>query len=354
MSQSTTTRKTLALICAILFVPSLAFALVASNLEKSLFDPSLYKNALMDAQVYQRLPPLIANQIEASAANEGGLPAMLVGALPQDTVLNMVNSALPANALQSLVENGVDQGLAYVNGKSGQAEISLSDLRQQVSANSGGLVDQYFNSLPECTLADALSLAGGLLGGAGELPKCNPPEAVRAVIAGPLQSALQEQLGQMIPGSFSLTETGGGLMSLFSALRWVRTAAQMTPILAIVLFVIMTLLAVRTIRDLLVWWGWPLLSAGLLGLLGGLIVGPAATTIIGAMVIARLPTSLGAGVSLLLRDVVSALASGLAKPILLDAALLTAIGGILLLVLRFGPRDEAENLQTVDQVQSVT
>jgi hypothetical protein len=108
------------------------------------------------------------------------------------------------------------------------------------------------------------------------------------------------------------------------------------------LFAAMTLLAVRTAHELLAWWGWPLLSAGLLGLLAGLIITPAAAGLLNLMVVARLSASLSAGFGLLLKDVAAALAAGLARPILLDAAVVAALGGALLLFLRFGPKDAFE------------
>ena len=112
-------RKTLALICAILFVPSLAFALVTSNLEKSLFSPALYKAALKAAQVYQRLPGLIADQLADSASQQGGISAMFLRALPPDALQNLFVSILPADAVQRLVEQSIDQAFASLNGPRG-------------------------------------------------------------------------------------------------------------------------------------------------------------------------------------------------------------------------------------------
>jgi len=175
----------------------------------------------------------------------------------------------------------------------------------------------------------------------GELPKCNPPDAVRQVVAAPLQDALQQQLAQVLPENLSLTEGGGGLTSLFSVLRWVRVAAELTPLIALVLFALMTLLAIRTPRELLRWWGIPLLVAGLLGFLAGVLIGPAAGGFLNLTVLARLSASVTPGIVLILRQVVSAIASGIARPIILDALLVSVIGGGLLLVARFAPMEVA-------------
>jgi len=334
-----TIRRTLGMICAILFVPTLVFALVTTNLEKSLFDPQLYKDAMKAAQVYERLPGLIATQIETNAASEGGLWGLLVGALPPDTVQNMFISILPPEVLQPLVEKGIDQALAYVNGHSGQTDVPLGGIREQVAASSSGLVDEYFKSLPDCTFMDALSMADGLLGGGGELPKCNPPEAVREVVAAPLQALLRDQLAQIFPESLSMASGGGGLASLFLTLGWVRIAAELTPLLALFFFGAMTLLAIRTSRELLRWWGISLLVAGILAFLAGLLIGPATSGFLNLAVLSRLSASVSPGIAQILAQVASAVASGIARPIILDALLVSVLGGGLLLAARFAPKE---------------
>jgi hypothetical protein len=348
MNSSTRTRKSLALICAIMFVPSLVFALVATNLEKSLFDPRLYKDAIKAAHVYEQLPGLIGAQIEANAANNSELAGLFVGALPPGTMQNMFVSILPPELLQSMVEGAIDQALAYVNGQSGQAEVGLGSLNEQLASNSDGLVDQYFSTLPDCTLFDALSFAGGLVGGGdssagstGTLPKCNPPDAVREAVAAPLQAALQKQLGEIFPTSVSLASGEGGLGSLFSALRWVRVAAELTPLIAFVLFGLMLLLAVRTGRELLRWWGIPLLIGGVLALLAGVLIGPATGGFLNFTLLSRLSASVAPALAQLLAQVTAAIASGIARPIMLDALLVSALGGGLLIAARFAPNEEA-------------
>ena len=341
MEISTKTRKTLSLICAILLVPSLALALVATNLEQSLFDPRLYKDAIKAAHVYEQLPGVIAAQIEAKAANDGGLAGIFMGAVGSDTMEQMLGSILSPELLQPVVEGGVDQVLAYVNGQSGQAEVGLGGLNEQLASNSAGLVDQYFSTLPDCTFRDALGMAGGLLGGGGggELPKCNPPAAVREAISVPLRAALEQQLSQIIPASVSLASAGGGLASLFSALGWLRAAAELTPLIALFLFGLLSLVAVRSWRDLLRWWGMPLLIAGILALLAGLFIGPLGSGVLNGMVLSRLSASASLALTQLLAQLTAAVASGIARPIILDALLVSVLGGGLLVAARFVPEE---------------
>lgn len=342
MEISSKTRKTLSLICAILLVPALVLALVATNLEESLFDPQLYKDAIKAAHVYEQLPGVIAGQIEAKAANDGGLAGIFVGALGPGAIQGMLGSILSPELLQPVVEGGIDQALAYVNGQSGQADVGLGSLNEQLAANSAGMVDQYFGTLPDCTFLDALGMAGGLLGGGGgELPKCNPPERVREAIAVPLRAALEEQLGQMIPASVSLTSAGGGVGDLFSALGGLRVAAELTPLIALFLFGLLVLVAVRSWRDLLRWSGLPLLIAGILALLVGLLIGPAGGGFLNGVVLARLSASASLALTQLLGQVTAAVANGLARPIIMDALLVSLLGGALLVAARFVPEEES-------------
>jgi hypothetical protein len=336
------TRKTLALICAILFVPSLALALVATNLEQSLFDPRLYKNAIKAAHVYEQLPGVIAAQIEAKAASDGGLAGVFVGALGPGAMQEMFVSILPPELLQSVVEGGIDQAFAYVNGQSGQADVALGSLNEQLASNSADLVDKYFETLPDCTLLDALGMAGGLLGGGGaDLPKCNPPDQVRETIAGPLQAALQEQLNQIFPASVSLASGEDGAASLLQTLGWVRVAAELTPLIALFLLGLVTLLAVRTGREFLRWWGLPLLIGGILALLAGVVIGPATGGVLNTAVLSRLSASVAPALAQMLTQVTAAIASGIGRPIMIDALLVSILGGGLLLAARFVPEGES-------------
>ena len=219
-----------------------------------------------------------------------------------------------------------------------QAAFSLGGLKQELAANSGGLLDQYFSSLPDCGLADALNLAGGLIEG-GELPRCNPPDAVKDALSVPVRAAIEEQLNQVLPDNLALGAAGGGLQGLLATLRLVRTAAILTPVLALILFGAMTLLAVRSIWELLRWWGWPLLMGGLISMGAGLLIAPAATSLLDTTLIARLSDALGPAIAALLSTVAGALAVGLVRPIILDALLVTALGGGLLIAARFAPQE---------------
>jgi hypothetical protein len=334
-------RKILALTCAIFLVPSLVFALVTTNLEKSLFDPALYKQAMNSAQVYERLPDLVAEQMAANARQQDDFSAMLLGALPPGSLQRLFTSILRPETLQRLTEQGIDRTFDYVNGQSGDSVLGLGDIKQELAANSGGLVDQYFDTLPDCGLADMLNFAGGLLSQEGDLPQCNPPDAVREAVAVPLRSAVEEQLSQVLPDSLSLSGEGSGLQGLFTVLRWVRITAELTPLLALFFLGTVTLLAVRTAHELLRWWGWPLLIGGFIGLGAGLLVAPAVTGLLDLTLIAQVSQTLGPGFAALLSGVASAFAACLVRPIVLDALLVAVLGVGLLVAERFRPEEAA-------------
>jgi hypothetical protein len=261
---------------------------------------------------------------------------MLLGALPPDALQRLLTSLLPAEAVQQLTEQGIDAAFSYLNGQTGQASLGLNQFKERLAANSGSMVDDYFSSLPDCTFEDVLALGEGLLGD-GAIPVCNPPEVIREAIAVPLRSTLEQQLDQSLPDSIALQNTGG-LDGLFATLRWVRTAAQLTPLLVILLLAAMTLLAVRTPWDILRWWGWPLLAAGLFALAAGLFVAPAATSLLDATFVARMAETVGAAIASLLSTVTSTFAAGLVRPIIVDALLVAAVGGVLVSVSYVTPK----------------
>jgi hypothetical protein len=75
-----------------------------------------------------------------------------------------------------------------------------------------------------------------------------------------------------IPGTLSGTPEDPRLR-----LNTIRSTIKLTPFLPLLLLVGMTIFAVRSLKDWLTWWGWPLALAGvgsvLIGLVGAPLVG---------------------------------------------------------------------------------
>jgi hypothetical protein len=72
-----------------------------------------------------------------------------------------------------------------------------------------------------------------------------------------------------IPGTLSHTPNDPRLK-----LDLVRSAIKLTPFIPVLFLLGIALFGVRTLRDWLIWWGWPFLLAGLSSVLIGLVGAP--------------------------------------------------------------------------------
>ena len=116
-------------------------------------------------------------------------------------------------------------------------------------------------------------MALGLLG--GQITLCNPPEEAMGLMAPFIQAQLQAMTTLIpdqvafIPNTLSNTPNDPRLK-----LNMVRSAIKLTPFIPVLLLFGVTLFAVRTLRDWLLWWGWPFILTGVTGALVALIGSP--------------------------------------------------------------------------------
>ena len=98
------------------------------------------------------------------------------------------------------------------------------------------------------------------------------------------------------------------------------------------LLLALTVLAVRTLRDLLIWWGWPFLLTGLLGVALGLFASPLLAWGVERVVLTKLASIFPADVSSSLRAVVETALREMLKPVIWESLVLFVIGLAFLLV----------------------
>ena len=140
----------LAGIFAILFVATTALAFALYNVEQSAFDAELYIQALQEENVYQRLPDLTAQALAVAAQQPGRSDMLsLLSGLSEDEWGTFVVGLLPPDVLKSLAEDGVTQVMAYVNGESDDAVLSLVGLKAHLGSPQG--IDAIYGILESPT-----------------------------------------------------------------------------------------------------------------------------------------------------------------------------------------------------------
>lgn len=244
--------KVLAAIFAVFFVITAVLAVGLFNLNWRLFDPRLYKNALNEAQVYDKLPALVGRLVVTSAAynpcadnpilcedispelracyeealgsdryaalassqdkpntaeqqqiqacfdrfgaqtqpGESGMPAYLQNLSEEDWQAVML-ILVPPDEMKLMAESVLDGTFAYLKGDVDQVTVSLVALKKRLAGPAGqDLILAFVKSQPPCTLEDLARLTGLVAG--DEIVLCSPPEELLSVILPLLQAELED------------------------------------------------------------------------------------------------------------------------------------------------------------------
>lgn len=284
--------RMMALGFACLFVVTTSLALMLFNLERHLLNPETYKRALIQQRVYERLPALIANEI-AAASRAGNY-----GWFNQAELQATLTAVLTPTWLQTQTESAIDQLDAYLTANGPPAvTVSLSEPRTRLAGQDGiNLIVQVIRSWPPCSEADLLVWTAFLSNSSGtDLPLCSPPENVLSMAAPLLQEAAS-QMAYSLPAELTLNlASPADQTDLRPVIRLARMTAYASLCLPVICLIGIAMFGVRSVHDLLRWWGYPLSVAGLMGLVmaGLLILGMRwAVSAYITPLLANLPTSL--------------------------------------------------------------
>lgn len=317
--------KLFAAICAVLFVISAVIVLLLFNIERKAFSSETYKQAFEDQRLYERLPAMLAATLTTSIAeNPNAIP--LLKALTVENWQTTLTTLLPPEELKGLANNALDSTFDYLNGKTDSAVISLAPLKTHLVGESGlQVVRQFLNIQPACTLEQLSQMAQGLLG--GQITLCNPPEEAMGFMAPFIQSQLQAMTAiipdqvAFIPGTTSNTPNDPRLK-----LNLVRSAIRLTPFIPLLLLFGIAVFAVRTLRDWLNWWGWPLLLTGGISVLMALVGSPLIGWILQLLIQNRgtifVPPILAASIG----ETTSAVARQMLAPVVAEGFILALVG----------------------------
>lgn len=255
----------------------------------------------MENQVYEALPHLLSAQLADSvnydpcaenpslceSEGEAEIDGEMQGGPPEyfttmdwGTVFERV---LTKEWLQTQVEGVIDQFFAFFESDDEDLRltISLADLKASLTGQKGvALVHEIIESLPACG-EDQLDEFEIMLGGNTdevEMISCRPPEEVLDTYY-PLITAKLDQVVADLPEEAKL---GGEPINSRSdqtrdsdhpqvepivSARRVVSYLRLSPLVPIVFLTLIAIFAVRSLKDLLRWWGVPLAVAGL-GALG--------------------------------------------------------------------------------------
>lgn len=315
----------IATLCAVLFIISSVIVLLLFNIERQAFNSATYKQAFESQGLYQRIPELLATTLSTSIAeNPNAIP--LLKTLTVADWQRSISTLLPPAELKVVADNALDATFDYLNGKTDSAVVSLVPLKAHLVGDAGlQVVIQFLSLQPACTADQLNQMALGLL--QGQITLCNPPEEAIGLMAPFIQAQLQamtslipDQLA-FIPGTNSHTPNDPRLK-----LNIVRSAIKLTPFIPVLLLFGIAIFAVRTLREWLIWWGWPLLIAGassvLIALIGAPLIGWILQLLIQTQGTIFIPAVLAASIG----ETTSAVASQMLAPVVMEGFILAVLG----------------------------
>ncbi len=330
--------KTIAALCAVLFVAAGVPVLILFNIERGAFESATYKQAFENQRLYERMPSILGTTLATTLSQNAGMVPFLRELTPEEWQLT-ISTLLPPEELRAMTDQTLDSTFDYLNFRSNTVVISLLPVKAQLAGSAGiTIVRQFLAAQPACTVEQLTQMALGMM--SGNITLCNPPEEAMGLLEPFIQSQLQT-INTTFPNEISLvpgTESGTPNDPRLQ-LQLVRSGIQFAPFFVFLLLPLIAVLAVRNIRDLLVWWGWPLLItglvSGLIGLVGSPLVGWVLQLLIQFQVAAILPPVLASSIA----ETASAVAGQMLLPVILQGFGMAVIGlGMVVLSFLFPTR----------------
>lgn len=325
------TLSILATLSAILFIIAGTATLLLFNIEQRAFDSATYKQAFEKQNLYDRMPAILATAVQSMIAqNPAAYP--FLKELSAEDWQSTIATVLPPEELRAVADGALDSTFDYVNRKTDVAVITLVPIKARLTGQTGvGIVTQFLSTQPACTIEQLQQMALGFLG--GNIALCNPPAEAMGLIApflesqmGTVASAIPDQI-TIIAGTDSGTQNDPRVR-----LHMVRSAVRFSPFFVILLLLSIALFAARSIRDLLVWWGWPLATTGFFSFVIALVGGPAMGLFLQFVIqtqgLIPLPPLLAPTIT----ETLTGVAGELVRPVIWQGLALTVIGGIMFVV----------------------
>ena len=313
---------------------------------------------MADVNIYQRLPDAIANQLAVNltpAAGDSDSGISLVVLNDQEWEAILIDLIDP-DWLQSQTEGVIDQVfellLVSKDPLNTPIEFSVSEIKESIAGPEGvQAINQIIEAQPPCSLDQLVGLVQVGLGMENTIGSilCRPPDFILAEINPLVESFLMATMDQIpetiefhIPLSqlenqspeISQVEDQGYIPESLQRLRQVNTLRSWSPLLPIISLLLMTLVAVRSLRDFMAWWGGTLFTAGSISLIFSAILVPAFTWAIETYLPMDFINSYNMPeilVNIGFTDLYFELVNQLQMSIIIPAGIMTAIGFALLL-----------------------
>ena len=228
-----------------------------------------------------------------------------------------------------MADSTIVQVMAYINGESERADLSLAEMKEYLLSPTGvDAIYQLLQAQPECTLEQLTNMVSGTNG----FILCKPPEQFLGFDLRPVYETEIRSAITLIPDEVSLLKPGQEPNKAIDELSRLRVLSRLTPIIPLVILLLITLLVVRTFKDWLTWWGIPLVLTSIPAMLVSLGAPILFSAYFDANIATEMAQNTPPSVVAAVRDVAGAIVEQALSPMLMQAFVLGAVGGVMLLI----------------------
>jgi hypothetical protein len=283
----------------------------------------------------QLLQPCVDQFLPQDTGAGAGGPPPFMQSLTASDWETIIATLLPPDDLKMMTESLIDQTFAYLNGQQDTVTVSLVPLKNRISSQPGvdALLD-LIRAQPPCGEAETAAMVATLQGGSTPETFCSPPEDKLQELKPDIQIMLANTAGTIPDKKVLLTPDsgensgsgplGGGLTGTF---RTARLILRLSPEVPLGILLLITLLAVRTPKSWLRWWGIPFFVAGLLAVVTAILMSFTFEQVWITLLASRIPPYVSLGLAGLIRGLLTAVIRRLTAGILIGG-LLVAIPGL--------------------------
>ena len=288
--------RAFAIILAATAIVSAVSALFLYNFEQQAFNPQFYKSILAEQHAYERIYLIMPQgQVEgennsrpnpcAGMAGNSAPPTPTISAAIEPVILNFPTEegwkeAFSPPEVQALTEDALDQFFGFLEGKKASPCVSLDPIKE----NLRRLGEEYE----------------------------------------PAAASVPDQFSPLPWDSTSMEE-------LVEAIRYARLAMRLSPLIPLLSLLLMTAFIIRKQDELMGWWGFPLLTTGLLTIGLGLLGSHWLVGFMDTLLLRNTSPSYKPEMHQLTMDLISGALGWLINPIYIQSAVL-GVAGLMLMV----------------------
>ena len=323
-----TLRKTLATICAIFFIGTAVMALFLFTFDRKAFTAETYQKAFAREDFYNKLPTVMADAILGASPDQSQFPVVMQG-MSREAWEGFFRALLPPDALRTMGDEALNSTFEYINMRTDSVMLNLVPLKASMAGETGvQAVMSLLGTLPDCSLLEIGQMSMDLLSG-GQIEFCNPPADLYPMLMPVIQSQMQFA-ASAIPDQVALI-SAPPVNDPRQRLQSLRIFMRLSPLLPIFFLFGLTLFAVRSLKDWLVWWGVPLLITGLTAFVMSLIGAPMFGAVFQGILVSQMPDYLPVLLLGSASDLAAAMLQALLTPVMWLGLLFAIIGLIMAL-----------------------